>query len=111
MRTLLLLLLCTLSLVAKDSPEDILGPLPDKIAGCDKGELHKYEQSGLGASTTYKEPGLIVTVYAYDFGIEKIADGLEDKAVLKAFKDALSDIETAKKEGNYSEVTAIPRRR
>ncbi len=105
MRALLCLLMLVLPLAAKESPEEILSVLPAKIAGCEKTEYHAYEPAGLGGSVSYKVPGLVVTVYAYDLGKENITGKLDDPTVREAFDNACADLGTALKQGIYSEVT------
>ena len=105
MRALLCLLMLVLPLAAKEHPEEILALLPAKFAGCEKTEYHAYEPAGLGGSISYKVPGLVVTVYAYDLGKENITDKLDDPALREAFEKACAELGEALKQGMYSEVT------
>ena len=105
MRALLCLLMLVLPFAAKESPEEILALLPAKFAGCEKTEYHAYEPAGLGGSVSYKVPGLVVTVYAYDLGKENITGKLDDPTIREAFDKACADLGTALEQGIYSEVT------
>ena len=105
MRAFLCLLMLVLPLAARESPEEILAPLPAKFAGCEKTDYHAYEPAGLGGSVSYKVPGLVVTVYAYDLGKENITDKLDDPALREAFDNARAELNAALKQGMYTEVT------
>ena len=107
MRAVLFLLLLALPLAAKESPEEILALLPEKIAGCEKGEYHRYEPAALGGSVPYGGPGLVVTVYAYDMGMENIATDLDDAVLQGTFRQAQAEIRLAMEKGDYSEVTDL----
>ena len=108
--TVLVLLLTLVTgglLRAKDSPKTILDRLPDRLAGCQKGDLHNYDDPRLGSSVSYNIPGMTITVYAYDLGQQTIADGLDDPIVQNAFQMAKNEIQGALKQGIYSEATLI----
>ena len=102
---LLIFMLCVAT--AKDQPRTILESLPEDLAGCTKDKYYAYDEAGLGGSIAYKKTGLVVTVYAYDLGKDKIADGTEDPTVKQTFTQANEDIFTAQKAGYYSKVERI----
>ena len=100
-----LFLACTLH--GKESPEAILERLPATLAGLERTEIKDYDEPELGASANYKKPGLLVTVYLYDLGVEEIGLGVTDVTVRKAFQMAVSDITEAAKQGYYSDVEEV----
>ena len=106
MRTILILftLFLPFLLDAKDTPQAILNQLPQTIAGCERGKIKDYEDPGLGASAAYNTPWVIITVYVYDQGHPRIAEGITDRFVTQNFAGAKNDIKTALEQGTYSSV-------
>lgn len=107
MRTIIALfalLMLGMPLPAADSPDTVLGELPKEIAQLRRDGVSKYDEAGLGASTSYKRPGLLVTVYMYDLGVSEIGNDLTDPTLQKAFGMAKGDIDGAAKKGYYSSV-------
>jgi len=105
MRALFFLLMLILPLAAKESPEEILAVLPEKIAGCEKTKYHAYEPAGLGGSVSFTTPGLVVTVYVYDLGKRNITESLDNPDLQEAFDKARAELASALKQGMHSEVT------
>ncbi len=103
----LLSLLFPLSLIAKDSPETILESLPTTLAGCERGKIDSYGDPGLGQSASYRVAPLLITVYVYDLNQPKIADGIDDPLVRKAYAMAKEDILTAQQTKSYSSVDLL----
>jgi len=99
----LLGLLLTCNLDAKETPQAILNGLPQAIAGCERSEFRDYGNPKLGGSVAYQSPGFVITVYAYDQGEPHIADGITDRAVTESLTMAKKDIETAQSKGVYSD--------
>jgi hypothetical protein len=109
MKSLLFLLYLALLLPfqagAKDSPEAFLKQLPETLGGCDRGELRDFGDPRLGWSIAYHDKkGMTITVYAYDQGVEKIADGIRDRIITDSFAAARGEIHLALTKGMYSEV-------
>jgi hypothetical protein len=103
---LLCCLLLPLTLAAKEKPRAILESLPSSIAKCERGEIDGFDEPGLGQSIAYREKQLLITVYVYDLDHPRIASGIEDPIVQKAFVMAKSDIMGAKGK-IYSKVETI----
>jgi len=99
---LVLNLLLPFTLSAKDTPRAILSGLPDTIADCKHGEIEDYGDPRLGCSVDYAMPGLLITIYVYDQGRRRIADGITDSLVTQSFAMAKADIQTAVTRGMYS---------
>jgi hypothetical protein len=105
----LISLLLAYPLQGKEDPKMILERLPATLAGLERDEIKGYDKPELGASASYKKPGLLVTVYLYDLGVEEIGVGVTDATVRKAFQMAVSDITEAAKQGYYSDVEEVDR--
>jgi len=103
--SLLLALLLPLQVSAKDLPEALLKQLPEKLGDCQRGELRDYGDPRLGWSVAYNDHhGTVITVYAYDQGLAKIADGIGDRIITESFAAARRDIHIAMTKGMYSDV-------
>ncbi len=100
--TLIFLTLWPLCLLAGDPPEVILKALPEKIAGCQRDDIHPYDKVELGASAAYKTVGLLVTVYIYDLGHQNIGEALSDPILREAFESAQSELKEADHSGFYT---------
>lgn len=103
--SLLLALLLPFQAAAKDSPEVFLKQLPEKLGDCQRGELRDYGDARLGWSVAYDDhKGVVITVYAYDQGVARIADGIGDRIITDSFAAARRDIHAAMTKGMYSDV-------
>jgi hypothetical protein len=103
--SLLLALLLPFQAVAKDSPEALLKQLPETLGDCQRGELQNYGDPRLGWSIAYNDRhGMVITVYAYDQGAAKIADGISDRIITDSFASARRDIHVAMTKSMYSDV-------
>lgn len=80
---------------------------PD-VEGWQTGDTTRYPTAELGYSIGYKsDAGEVVTIYVYNGGKKKIADGIDDKVVKNEIKQAGSDIEALGEAGHYSNVKKI----
>lgn len=79
-----------------------------EIDGWEKGEVRSYPTAELGYSIPYQsETGGTVTIYVYNGGRSKIADGIDDKYVKSEIENAKSDIKAAGENGAYQGVKKI----
>lgn len=102
--TLLALALWPLSLMAREKPETILETLPAKMAGCDRTEVHTYDETKFGASIAYRKNGFLVTVYVYDLDQQDIGEKLDDEVLKKAFETSIAELEEAARQGFYKDL-------
>jgi hypothetical protein len=103
--SLLLALLLPLQAAAKDSPETLLKELPETLGSCERGERRDYGDPRLGWSVVYNDRhGMVITVYVYDQGVDRIADGAGDRIITDSFAAARRDIHVAMTKGMYSDV-------
>jgi hypothetical protein len=81
--------------------------LPE-VEGWEKGDVATYPSAELGYSVPYQsETAGIVTVYVYNGGLSKIADGIEDANVKAEIRKAESDIKAYGEAGYYQDVKLI----
>ena len=80
-----------------------------EVEGWEMGEITTYPTEELGYSIPYQseEGGGTVTIYVYNGGLKKIADGIDDKNVKSEIKKAGSDIELYGQKGYYDNVKKI----
>lgn len=107
--TLLFCLLLTAVSVSaqKDGDKNLSITFPE-VDGWEKGDVTTYPIPELGYSVSYQsEEGGKVTVYVYNGGNKKIADGIEDKIVKKQIEQAAGDIEAFGERGTYQNVKKI----
>lgn len=104
------LLFCLFSIAVsaqKDTGKKSAISFPE-IEGWEKGNITTYPIAELGYSLAYQsEEGGAVTIYVYNGGKKKIADGIDDKAVKAEIKQAGSDIEAFGEQGYYDNVKKI----
>jgi len=102
---LALITFCLLGRVeAKESAETILKRLPQTLGGCARGDVRDYGDPRLGWSVAYHSGGVVITVYVYDQGHERVVDGVADQVVRDSFTMARKDIQVAAGKGMYSDV-------
>jgi hypothetical protein len=101
---LLALALAPLSLAAREKPQVILEALPAKMAGCDRTEVHTYDEPKYGASIAYRKEGFLVTVYVYDLEQQDIGQKLDDPVLKSAFDTSIAELEEATRQGYYTDV-------
>ncbi len=68
-------------------------------------ELHKYDDPRLGVSYQYNGPGVSLTVYVYDAGVENIADGPDTIPACLEFESAKNGIH-----GTYQDARLVSER-
>jgi hypothetical protein len=105
MRTTLIFLALFLpfTLGAKDTPKTILSQLPRTIEECARdAEIADFSDPRLGQAASYRTPGMVITVYAFDLGQPQIAEGVTDRVVMQSFTKAKQDIQTVLDRGMYS---------
>jgi hypothetical protein len=79
-----------------------------EVEGWEMGDVTTYPTAELGYSVPYQsEDGGTVTVYVYNGGLKKIADGIDDKNVKSQIKQAENDIKTYGDAGYYDDVKLI----
>jgi hypothetical protein len=68
--------------------------LPPELAGYVRFRVtdHEAQESGLGTSVAYRAPGVIATVFVYDFGDIDLPEGIDDPVVQSHALRALEDI-------------------
>jgi hypothetical protein len=102
-------LLTSLVVVAQGnsrSGPDIVFP---EVAGWEKGDINTYPTKELGRSIVYRsrEGGGTLTIYVYNGGFKKIADGIDDINVKGQIKQAGNDIKEYGAKGYYNNVVFI----
>ena len=62
---------------ARPDEDDLPGPKIDwpEVKGLDKQKVNKFKDSALGYSVAYLGDGLVITVFVYDLGLDKIPTG------------------------------------
>lgn len=87
---------------AKKPAQEILKALPLKIGDfVAEDSITVYEEQGMGASLGYHSEttfGSDLTVYIFDLGEKKIADGADSGVILKAKESALSEMKSLETE-------------
>ena len=79
-----------------------------EVEGWEKGDITTYPTAELGYSIPYQsETGGILTVYVYNGGNKKIADGIDEQIVKKEFKKAENDIKAYGEAGYYQDVKLV----
>ena len=79
-----------------------------EVEGWEKGDVATYPTAELGYSVPYQsETGGIVTVYVYNGGLSRIADGIDDQNVKNEIKKAENDIKAYGEAGYYQNVKLI----
>lgn len=79
-----------------------------EVDGWEKGDVAKYPTAELGYSVPYQsETGGTVTIYVYNSGLSKIADGIDDANVKNEMKKAVNDIKAYGDAGYYQDVKLI----
>jgi hypothetical protein len=99
---LLAFALLPLSLAAREKPETILEALPAQLAGCERTEVHTYDEPKYGASIAYRKDGFLVTVYVYDMDEKVIGEKLDDPVLKSAFEFSIRELEEAARQGYYA---------
>lgn len=102
------LLLTAVSVSAQKNGDKNLPLTFPEVDGWEKGDVRTYPVPELGYSIAYQsEEGGAVTVYVYNGGNKKIADGVDDMLVKKQIEQAGGDIETVGEKGVYQKVKKI----
>jgi hypothetical protein len=101
---LLALALAPLSLAAREKPETILEALPARLLGCERTEVHTYDEAKYGASIAYRKNGFLVTVYVYDLDQQDIGEKLDDPVLKTAFEASVAELQAATLQGLYTGV-------
>ena len=106
--TFFTLLFCLLLMSVSVSAQKNTGITFPEIEGWEKGAITTYPVAELGYSVAYQsEEAGTVTIYVYNGGNKKIADGIDDKLVKKEIEKAGSDIVAIGKMGRYDNVKKI----
>lgn len=76
---------------------------PERLAGMDRGKVTDFEteQPGLGVSIGYNAPGITVTIYLYNMGMESVPDSLQSPVFRSHFKQVVDDVVQAGQLGYY----------
>jgi hypothetical protein len=87
---------------SKKPAQEILRILPLKIGDfIAEGSITVYDEEGMGASLGYNSEttfGSELTVYIYDLGEKRIADGADSEVILKAKESALGEMKSLETE-------------
>lgn len=78
--------------------DDMPGPKiewPD-VEGLNRGKPNKFEDKSLGYSVSYVGTGIVVTVFVYDLGRDKIPDGPNSEAIKAEMYQSLLSVEANK---------------
>lgn len=88
---------------------------PDQLAGMDRGMVTDFEaeQPGLGVSVGYNAPGITLTIYLYNMGMESVPDNIESAIFISHFKQVVDDVVQAGQAGYYGNLkktseTSVP---
>ena len=91
LRSIILAFIVSISLYAKETPENLLKELPSSIDQLSSWELKVYDKPALGASIAYSRNTISgrteATIYVYDLGMEKIDANIADRAYQMAVND------------------------
>jgi len=76
---------------------------PDQLAGMDRGTVTDFEKEhpGYGVSIGYNAPGITVTIYLYNLGMESLSDSLESPVLAAHFEQVVEDVVQAGRMGMY----------
>jgi hypothetical protein len=88
---------------------------PQTLGGLERFELEYLEskQRGLGTAATYgtpnddSTPGLIATIYVFNYGKSIIPSGIDSAVVKEAFRDAMYAIQEASRRGFYELTSSL----
>jgi len=77
---------------------------PDRLAGMERGTVTDFEKEhpGYGVSIGYNAPGITVTIYVYNLGMESLSDSLESPELLEHFGQVVEDVMQAGRMGLYN---------
>lgn len=79
-----------------------------ELEGWEEGDITTYPTAELGHSISYQsKTGGTVTIYVYNGGNKKIADGIDDQNVKSEIKKAENDIKASGEAGYYQDVKVI----
>lgn len=99
------LFLLSPAVLAQDDGLKIVFP---DVDGWEKGDIATYPTAELGFSVPYQsETSGTVTIYVYNGGHSKIADGVEDQLLIKEIRQAEDDIKAYGEAGYYQDVRLI----
>lgn len=91
--------------VGPEAPDKIDFP---EVEGWEKGDVYVYPEPDLGYSVTYQSSeGGNVTIYVYNGGRKKIADGHDSKEVANELKNAKAEIKRVVELGVYEKAESV----
>ncbi len=95
------------------SADDVLPGPPiewPEVKGLDKQKPNIYKDKDLGYSVSYLSEGIVITVFVYNLGLEKIPTGPNADAIKAEMYESLLALEANRKNGRYKSITPVDER-
>jgi hypothetical protein len=94
---------------ARPADDDLPGPKIEwpTVKGLDRQKPNLFKDTALGYSIAYSSDGLIVTVFVYNLGFEKIPNGPNSDTVKAEMYESLLALEANKANGRYKSLSPL----
>src|SRR5262245_51630143 len=94
---------------ARPAEDDLPGPKIKwpEVAGLDKQKARKFDDAALGYSIAYLGEGLVITVFVYDLGLDKIPTGPNSDTLKAEMYSCILVLEANKANGRYKGIQPL----
>ena len=94
---------------ARSADDDLPGPKIDwpEVKGLEKQKANMFKDAALGYSVSYLGDGLVITVFVYDLGLDKIPTGPNSDTIKAEMYESLLALEANKTSGRYKSIQPL----